>query len=118
MSKKNSSPARSYPFITKAQVAERIASDPDFALMAIVILADRTAARQPGSKAQGFMSSHEVRGTALASKVAAGASLDAEDLAKAAEIASHYTKQISASLREEAKASSPELVEVARLYGV
>jgi hypothetical protein len=82
------SPTRSYPFITKRQVAERVASDDDFALMAIVILADRTATRASGSKAHGFMSSHEICGLALANKVTQGQTLETEELLKAREIAS------------------------------
>jgi len=121
---KQSSPARSYPFITRAQVAERIASDDDFAQMAIVLLHDRQTSFEQATRstkdrnARGFMSSHAVNGSRLAEKIASGAALEPEEMARAREIASHYTKQISAHLREEAKASSPELAEIGRLYGV
>jgi len=119
-----SSTARSYPFISKRQVAERIASDDDFMLMALVILHDRQTEFEQATKTtvsrnrRGFMSSHAVNGTKLAEKVLGGEALDAEEIAKARDIVGHYSRQISAHLREDAKASNPELAEVGKLYGV
>jgi hypothetical protein len=114
----------SYPFITRAQVAERVASDNDFCLMCLVILHDKQTRFEQATRStkdrnrQGFMSSHAVAGSRLAEKVASGTALEPDEMAKARDIASHYSRQISVHLREEQKASSPELAEVARLYGV
>lgn len=114
----------SYPFMSKRQISERVAADSDFALMCLVILHDRQTSFEQATRStkdrnhRGFMSSHAVNGTKLAEKVLAGTALESEELAKAQSIVSHYTKQLAAHLREEAKATNPELAEIARTYGV
>ena len=118
MSTNNSSkPNLAYPFMSRKQVAERVASDPDFAQMAIVLLQDRTTRRTDGVSG-GFMSSHAKIGSALASKIDSGTELNVEELAKATELASHYCKQIASHLRDEAKRGDPKLVSVAAVFGV
>ncbi len=120
----SSTQARNYPFMSKAQIAERISSDDDFVLMSLVILHDRQTEFEQATKTtvsrnrRGFMSSHAVNGTKLAEKVLSGVALDGEELAKAREMVSHYTKQLASHLREEAKAANPELAATAAMYGV
>ena len=114
----------SYPFTTRRQIAEKIASDSDFVLMCLVILHDRQTAFEQATRStkdrngRGFMSSHAVWGTRLAEKVLAGETLEPEEAARAMEIVSHYSKQIAAHLREEAKRANPDLAAIASCYGV
>lgn len=120
----SSTQARNYPFMSKAQIAERISSDDDFVLMSLVILHDRQTEFEQATKTtvsrnrRGFMSSHAVNGTKLAQKVISGLGLEPEEIDKAREMVSHYTKQVASHLREEAKAANPELAATAAMYGV
>lgn len=114
----------SYPFTTRRQIAEKIASDTDFALMCLVILHDRQTEFEQATRStkdrngRGFMSSHAVHGTRMAQAVLSGAVLEAEDLQRAVEMVSHYTRQIAAHLREEAKQANPDMAAKAAVYGV
>lgn len=112
-----------YPFLSKKSIAARIDADPTFALECLQIMYSRQTAYEQESKTtlnknrRGFMSSHAVNGTTLAVK-ARTEGLDAEELAKAQAIVSHYTKQLAAHFREEALERDPSLAAAARVFGV
>lgn len=109
-----------YPFATKTQIGERIAQDDAFVLTCLqVMLSLQTAAEQEkgsttSKNGKGFMSSHAVNGTTLAKKD----SLDSDELARARKIVSHYTKQLAAHFRDEARSSDPELAKRAAVFGL
>jgi hypothetical protein len=104
-----------YPFLTKAQIADRIGSDAGFVQQAIGILyANQTADEREEKDTKyknraGFMSSHAVTGSKLAEKLLSGAGWTQEESEKARAIASRYTRQLALHFREEKLAESPEL---------
>lgn len=104
-----------FPFMTKKQVAEKIATDPDFAQMCIGILQLRTELKSEGGA--GFMASQREKGKELATKIVEGVQLSAEEVEQCVSLASKYTRQIALHLREDAKAGSPELAEKAAIFG-
>lgn len=106
-----------YPFLTKAQIAERLGDDPGFVQQAIGILyANQTSHEREVRSTEvknraGFMSSHAVTGSKLAEKLLSGEGWTQGDEDKARSIASRYTRQLACHFREEAIASDPALAQ-------
>lgn len=113
---------KSYPFLTKAQIAAQIGSDFQFACSVITTLYDRQTTFEQETKStlnknrRGFMSSHAVNGTKLALKIRAGEELNDEDVARVHEIAPRYTKQMADHFRAQAIAENPELAAKAACF--
>ena len=106
---------KSYPFVTKAQIAASIASDFSYACNVLVILHNRQTSFEQEVKTtkdknrRGFMSSHAVNGSRVAEKIKRGEELNDEDVAHVQAIAPRYTKQIADHLRAEAIEADPSL---------
>jgi hypothetical protein len=113
---------KSYPFLTKAQIAASIGSDFQFACSVIVTLYDRQTTFEQETKStlnknrRGFMSSHAVNGTKLALKIRAGEDLTDEDVARVHEIAPRYTKQMADHFRQAAIEADPALAAKAACF--
>lgn len=113
---------KSYPFLTKAQIAASIAGDFQFACMVISVLHDRQTTFEQETKStlnknrRGFMSSHAVNGTNLALKIKAGEELTDEDVARVHNIAPRYTKQMADHFRAKAIEADPTLAEKAACF--
>ena len=116
--------ANLYPFITKAQLKERLSSDHDFACKAMVILfALQTEYEQAKDTTldrnrQGFMSSHAVHGSRIARAISAGEVLSEEDHARVDVIAPRYSRQLAVYFRAQAIASQPALAAAGAVFGV
>lgn len=114
--------ANLYPFLTKAQIKERLESDPQFRLEAMaILLALQTEYEQQTSTTlnknrQGFMSSHAVNGTRVARKINSGEELSSEDWRHVDAIAPRYSRQLAVFFRAKAIAEQPALQAVARLF--
>jgi len=97
----------SYPYVTKKQVAERLADDADFRLQCLLVLYRRQTEDERETKdtkwknKRGFMSSHAVNGSRLAEKVIAGEELTEEESGKVEGIVCKYSKQLTAHYRAE-----------------
>ena len=113
-----------YPFATKAQIKERIASDPEFARECLLVIHARQTEPEQERKEtisrnkRGFMSSHAVRGTNLALKILGGEYLNPEEEGLVPSIAASYTKQLASHFRTQALAEKPELAEQAKVFGL
>ncbi len=122
MSTNNATTANLYPFVTKAQIKERLEQDPQYRRQAMVILfALQTAYEQDTSTTlsknrQGFMSSHSVWGTRIAKKLNAGEELSAEEVGKMDAIAPRYSRQLAVHFRAQMIAEQPALKAVAALF--
>jgi len=122
----NSTASNSYPFVTKAQVAERLKTDTSFCLEALQVLVrrqtddERETSSTKWKNRRGLMSSHAVRGTAIAAKLASGEELSPEETDRACEIASHYVKQLTAHYRAEQEVAldETERAKVKATFGV
>jgi hypothetical protein len=110
-----------YPFQSKSSIRARIETDDDFVLMGLQILLSRQTETEQETRttreknARGFMSSHAVRGTLLATR-ARGDGLSAEEMATARMMVSHYSRQLADHFKQEAIANDPALQEVARVF--
>lgn len=122
MTTTNTSSANLYPFLTKAQIKERLESDPEFRRQAMVILFtlqtqhEQDTSTTLNKNRQGFMSSHAVNGTRVAKKIQAGEELSPEDTAHVEAIAPRYSRQLAVYFRAKAIAEQPALQAVARLF--
>lgn len=97
-----------YPFVSRRDVAQRIASEPSFA-------AECIRALDAGSK---WMASHRSRAAKLVARLATD-SPSAEDLAEAAALAAPYARTLARILRERQIASGdPDLLAKAAVFGV
>lgn len=120
--KKAKKEPRSYPFLTKAQIAASIEADFSFACNVICILHDRQTTFEQEQKTtlnknrRGFMSSHAVHGSRIAELLKKGEALSPEDQDRVAEIAPRYTKQMAEHFRNEAIAADPTLAEKAACF--
>lgn len=107
----NTAANNSYPYVTKKQVAERLADDPDFRVQCLLVLYRRQTEDERDAKdtrwknKRGFMSSHAVNGSKLAEKVITGEDLTEEEHGKLEAIVGRYTKQLAAHYRAEQTAS-------------
>ena len=114
--------ANLYPFVTKAQLKERLATEPAFRHSAMVILlALQTQYEQDMSctlnkNRKGFMSSHAVHGTRIAKLIKAGEALSPEDEDRVCEIAPRYTRQLAIFFRAQAIAENPALKAAAEIF--
>lgn len=114
--------ANLYPFVTKAQIKERLEQDPQYRRQAMVILfALQTAYEQTTDSTltknrQGFMSSHSVWGGRIARKINAGEELTAEETGKMDAIAPRYSRQLAVHFRAQAIAEQPALKAIAALF--
>jgi len=122
MSNTTATTANLYPFLTKAQIKEKLAADADFRRKAMVILFTlQTAYEQDTSSTlnknrQGFMSSHAVWGTKIAKAIKAGEELTPEMHDKMAAIAPRYSRQLAVYFRAQAIAEQPALKAAAALF--
>jgi hypothetical protein len=97
--------SNNYPFLTKKQIKEQIATDDSFVLECLGVMHSRQTEHEVDSKTtkdrnkRGWMSSHAVRGTELALKVIGGESLTEEELDKARTMVGSYSKQLASHLR-------------------
>lgn len=96
-----------YPFMSKRAVAEKITSEPAFALECVRLVDER----------RGWMASHKVRAGKVLAKIAAG-DLSPADLAEAISLISPYARTVSRVLRERDMAERPELAAQAVVFGV
>jgi hypothetical protein len=113
---------KSYPFLTKAQIAANIANDFGFACSVITTLYERQTTFEQETKStlnknrRGFMSSHAVNGTKVALKIKAGEPLTDEDRGHVEAIAPRYTKQMADHFRQAAIEADPTLAEKAACF--
>jgi hypothetical protein len=111
----------SYPFQSKAEIAQKIAADPAFAVeMFAVMQLRQTASEQESATTternkSGWMSSHAKRAAKIAASLKEG-TLTEELSSDVQSIVSHYTKQLAAHLRSQAIQGNPELAEAARVF--
>ena len=116
--------ANLYPFVTKAQLKERLEADFSFRCEAMTILlalqteAEQATAQTINKNRQGFMSSHAVNGTRIAKKLRAGEPLADEDTVLINKIAPCYSRQLAVYYRAKALAEQPALKAVAAVFGV
>ena len=114
--------ANLYPFVTKAALKERLASDPEFRKQAMVLLFELQTAHEQNTSTtlsknrQGFMSSHAVHGTRIAKLIKAGEEPSSEDWTLIDAIAPRYTRQLACWHRAQAIANNPALKAVAALF--
>jgi len=113
-----------YPFLTKKQIKSRIEEDDAFVVTCLGVMHSRQTEHEVDSKTtqdrnkRGWMSSHAVRGTELALKVAGGEDLDEEELALARKMVGSYSKQLASHFRQAQLAEEPELAATAAVFGV
>lgn len=111
-----------YPFRTKKSILAQIATDDAFASQCLCVVYYRQTAHEQVEKttkdrnAQGFMSSHAVRGSELAVKILADEELTDEDVGKVRELAGRYGKQLAAHFRAEQIQAEPGLAKVAEIF--
>jgi hypothetical protein len=114
--------ANLYPFLTKSQIKERLESDREFRMQAMVILYtlqteyEQNTDQTLNKNRQGFMSSHAVNGSRVARKIKGGEPLDAKDEAHVDAIAPRYSRQLAVFFRAKAIAEQPALKAVAALF--
>ena len=116
--------AASYPFLSKAQIKDRLAQDPDFVRECALIMQDRQTAYEQATlttkdrNRKGWMSSHAVNGGKLTAKLRQGEALEAEEWLKLQEMVSHYGKQLASHFRKAAIEANPTLKAAAAIFGV
>jgi hypothetical protein len=110
-----------YPFVTRREIAARLASEPAFVKECASVLQARTEQRVAGSapsgKPWGWMSSERVVAGRLTAKSKIGM-LSVDDEAKLAKLVSRYSRQIADHFRSLALAENPGLSEAAEKFGV
>jgi hypothetical protein len=106
-----------YPFLTKAQIAERLATDDHYVEVCLRVMANRHEAGGPQS---GWMSSHVKLGGRLVEELDAAAEtgdiLSRESLTEARALVSRYTKQLAAQFRSDEISVNPELADEAACF--
>ena len=113
-----------YPFTTKAQIKANLDSSFDARCAALVtIFKHQTPLEQGVSKTLssnrvGFMSSHAVNGSKLATKIMTGEELDNTEVELVNKIAPRYSRQLAVLERNAALAANPELAEAASVFGI
>lgn len=114
--------SNNYPYATKKQIAERIATDFSYACSCLVTLYnlqteyERDTSTTLTRNHVGFMSSHAVHGTRIAKALIAGEPLSDEDGSRVNSIVARYTKQLAAHARREANEADPELAAKAAAF--
>jgi len=104
-----------YPFETKKQISAKIATDDSYVRQALVQLHEGHKTNEAGNQ---FASSHAASGVALATAIVEGRDLTVAETEKARTIVCHYTKRLARHARQVAKATEPELIETAKIFGV
>ena len=113
-----------YPFLTKAQIKARIAEDDAFVVVCLQVMHSRQTEHEVNSKTakdrnkRGWMSSHAIRGTEYALKVANGESLSEDELASVRKMVGSYSKQLASHFRQTKLTENPSLAEAAAVFGV
>jgi hypothetical protein len=110
----------SYPFLTKAEIRARVATDRAYALHCIGIMQARHEARLAGKGGDGpcgWMSSQSVTALKLATRIAAGEATDEEVELMVATVG-RYAKQLAAHFRAVELERNPGLAEAASRFGV
>ena len=111
-----------YPFRTKREICDQLATDRDFRHECLLILYRRQTEDEQETKEtkwknrRGFMSSHAVNGSRIAQAILAGEQLSDEDEAKLDGIVCRYGKQLAAHFRQAATAAEPELADKAACF--
>ncbi len=122
----NASTDNGYPFATRAEIKERLdaGDDTEFALDALLILDGRQVDVEREQRETifknrvGWMSSHAVWGSRLASKHAMGETLTDEEMGRVHGMVCRYSRQLAAHFRMVAKAQTPELASKGEVFGV
>lgn len=99
--------ANSYPFLSRAEVLERLGEDPEFATECVKMIQSEAA----------FMASHKPAAAALLKRITDGAPPTAV-AAEASRLAARYTRTIARLLRDEAIANEPALAAIGATFGV
>jgi len=113
-----------YPFMTKAEIATRLATDSSFRQDCLIIIYNRQTCTEQDTlqtqdkNARGFMSSHSVNGSLLAKKILASEELSPEDEGKIEGIICKYTKQLAGHFRSLATEADPSLKTRAAAFGI
>jgi hypothetical protein len=113
-----------YPFLTKAQIVEKIDADDDFVRECVLVMHSLQTEEEQETKSTksrnraGWMASHAVKGTEYATKLAAGESLSDDELADARSKVRSYRKQLAAHFRSQAAKADPELASKGATFGV
>jgi len=108
----------SYPFVTKAQIAERIDRDATFVSTCMLVMHQRHEARVSGSLLHGgWMASQAKQASQLTLKFASGEATPG-DTNRARKLLHGYIKQLTSHFRVEQIRANPGLAEAARLFGV
>lgn len=116
--------SNNYPFLTKAQIRERVVTDDSFVTECLLVMHSRQTQHEVDSKTtkdrnkRGWMSSHAVRGTEYAMKALSGEDLSEEELAKARAMVRCYSKQLASHFRQARLVEDPELAATAAVFGV
>lgn len=111
-----------YPFMTKAQILAKLASDDEFVTLCLQVMDGRQEEVERDTREtifrnrRGWMSSHAVNGSKLAAKVSSGEDLTSEEMEVARGMVSRYGKQLAAHFRQQAIAKDPSLGEVAKIF--
>jgi hypothetical protein len=120
--RKSKADPKPYPFATKAQLKARLEGEPSFVLQALLILDGRQTEDEREDKEtkyrnhKGWMSSHAVWGTKLASKVALGQELEPEEFDRAQAMVCRYTRQLANHFRNLEIKRNPELAAKTACY--
>ncbi len=94
-----------YPFVSRAQITARIATEPEFAIECVRVIDAR----------HGWMVSHRPAATKLIAKLDAGT---VDVVAEAVRLASHYSKTLARIFRERDLAARPDLAAIGVVFGV
>jgi hypothetical protein len=122
MTTTNTTAGNLYPFVTKAQIKDKLENDPQYRCEAMAILHTLQTEHEQATKStlnknrQGFMSSHAVKGSKVAEKIKAGETLTEEDWKVVDTIAPRYSRQLATFARAQAIASDPALAKVAGMF--
>ena len=101
--------------LTKGYIKEQILASYEYAAESLCTIAngqtrqeknyEKTGTPSDERNGTGFMSSHAVRGLALATSIQSGEKLSTEERAEVQQMASHYTKQLARHARDTAPAA-------------
>jgi hypothetical protein len=103
-----------YPFRTKREICDQLATDRDYRVECLLVLYERQTTDEQETKEtkwknrRGFMSSHAVNGSRIAQALLAGEALSDEDEAKLSAIVCRYGKQLASHSRAQATAADPD----------
>ncbi|MEO7032878.1 MAG: hypothetical protein ABI548_03520 [Polyangiaceae bacterium] len=110
-----------YPFVTRRDIAMRIATEPAFTMECAAVLQTRTEQRAAGlappGKPWGWMSSERVTAGKLTAKSKIGM-LSSDEETKLAKLVSRYAKQLADHHRALALLENPALSAAAEKFGV